>query len=240
MLGSVVKEDSMLRTNKVVWLLATTAVVVMLSASAALAAPDFARAYVVGNTAAWEISNVTGGAVTGIHLEFSQEVTITSKLEFGGYLPALGPATGTTFDFNGGSLVAGGTVILEWEPASAQPTFIIWMNGAQPAGKPYFTTLDKLGYLFGQGIVYLRQTNPAALQAAFAQFFADNGAYFVLLSQSLGMSLQDSLLPIIMSAPAEGIQNFFNTIVGMLGVTSLQDLVGGSVNFGALFQALGL
>ncbi|MCX6098702.1 MAG: hypothetical protein NTX69_01635, partial [Candidatus Bipolaricaulota bacterium] len=102
------------------------------------------------------------------------------------------------------------------------------------------TTLEKLGYLFGQGIVYMRQANPAALNAAFAQFFADNAAYFTVLSQSLGMSLQDSLLPIIMSAPAEGIQNFFNTIVGMLGVTDLQSLVGGSVNFSSLFGLLGL
>ena len=96
-----------------------------------------------------------------------------------------------------------------------------------------------MGYLFGQGIVYLRQANPAALQAAFGQFFADNAAYFAVLAQTLGMSLQDSLLPIIMSAPAEGIQNFFNTIVGMLGVTDLQSLVGGDVSFNALFKVLG-
>jgi len=75
---------------------------------------------------------------------------------------------------------------------------------------------------------------------AFAQFFADNGAYFAVLSQSLGMSLQDSLLPIIMSAPAEGIQNFFNTIIGMLGVTDLSGLLGGDVDFSSLFQVLGL
>jgi len=54
------------------------------------------------------------------------------------------------------------------------------------------------------------------------------------------MSLQDSLMPIIMSAPAEGIQNFFNTIVGMLGVTSIEDLLQGAVDFSALLGALGL
>jgi hypothetical protein len=78
------------------------------------------------------------------------------------------------------------------------------------------------------------------LGAAFAQFFADNKDYLAVVSSSLGMSLADSLMPIIMSAPAEGIQNFFNTIVGMLGVTSIGDLLEGAVDFSSLLNALGL
>jgi hypothetical protein len=85
------------------------------------------------------------------------------------------------------------------------------MNGVQPTGSLTYHARS-LGYLFGQGIVHLRQADPAALNAAFAEFFADNGAYFAQLSQALGMSLQDSLLPIIMSAPARE-SELFNTIV---------------------------
>ncbi len=221
-------------------LLAVLTLVVAMSLSA-VAAVD----YIVpltnpdGHVALWLLNNTTGGTVTGLQIEFDQAVTIISSNAIGGNLVPAQGTTGAAFTFLG-ELVSQGTLPLEWEPASAKPTFIMWLSGSRAVGTPYFTTLDKLGYLFGQGIVHLREVNPAGLQAAFAQFFADNGAYFVQLSQALGMSLQDSLLPIIMSAPAEGIQNFFSTIVGMLGVTDLQGLLGGSVNFGALFQALGL
>jgi hypothetical protein len=60
------------------------------------------------------------------------------------------------------------------------------------------------------------------------------------LSASLGMSLVDSLMPIILQAPAEGIANFFNTIVAMLGVTTLDGVLEGGINFSALFGLLGL
>jgi hypothetical protein len=192
-----------------------------------------------GDVALWLLNNTTGATVTGLQIEFDQAVTIVASNAIGGNLVPAQGTTGSAFTFVG-ELVSQGTLPLEWKPATAKPTFIVWLSGARAVGTPYFTTIEKLGYLFGQGIVYVRQANPAALSAAFAQFFADNAAYFTVLSQSLGMSLQDSLLPIIMSAPAEGIQNFFNTIVGMLGVTDLQSLVGGSVNFGALFALLGL
>ena len=192
-----------------------------------------------GDVALWLLNNTTGATVTGLQIEFDQAVTIVTSNAIGGNLVPAQGKTGSAFTFLG-ELVSQGTLPLEWQPVTAKPTFIMWLSGARAVGTPYFTTIDKLGYLFGQGIVYVRQANPAALNAAFGQFFADNAAYFVQLSQSLGMSLQDSLLPIIMSAPAEGIQNFFNTIVGMLGVTDLQSLVGGSVNFGALFALLGL
>lgn len=192
-----------------------------------------------GDVALWLLNNTTGATVTGLQIEFDQAVTIVTSTAIGGNLVPAQGTTGSAFTFVG-ELVSQGTLPLEWQPATAKPTFIVWLSGARAVGTPYFTTIEKLGYLFGQGIVYVRQANPAALNAAFAQFFADNAAYFTVLSQSLGMSLQDSLLPIIMSAPAEGIQNFFNTIVGMLGVTDLQSLVGGAVNFGALFALLGL
>ncbi len=192
-----------------------------------------------GEVALWLLNNTTGGTVTGLQIEFDQSVTIVSSNAIGGNLVPLQGTSGTAFTFVG-ELVSHGTLPLQWEPASASPTFIVWLSGARAIGTPYFTTIDKLGYLFGQGIVHLREANPAALNAAFGQFFADNAAYFVQLSQALGMSLQDSLLPIIMSAPAEGIQNFFSTIVGMLGVTNLQGLLDGAVDFSSLFQALGL
>jgi len=192
-----------------------------------------------GNIGFWLLNNTTGATVTGVRIEFSEPVTILSSNAIGGNLVPAEGTSGSAFTFLG-ELVSLGTFPIEWTPATATPSYIVWLSGQRPVGTPYFTTIDKLGYLFGQGIVYLRQANPAALQAAFAQFFADNAAYFAVLAQTLGMSLQDSLLPIIMSAPAEGIQNFFNTIVGMLGVTDLQSLVGGDVSFNALFQVLGL
>ncbi len=221
-------------------LLAVLTLVVVMSVSA-MAAVD----YIVpltnpdGHVALWLLNNTTGGTVTGLQIEFDQPVTIISSNAIGGNLVPAQGTSGAAFTFLG-ELVSQGTLPLEWEPVSAKPTFIMWLSGNRAVGTPYFTTLDKLGYLFGQGIVHLREANPAALQAAFGEFFADNGAYFVQLSQALGMSLQDSLLPIIMSAPAEGIQNFFNTIVGMLGVTDLQGLLGGSVDFSSLMTALGL
>lgn len=192
-----------------------------------------------GDIALWLLNNTTGAPVTGIQIEFSEPVTIVSSNAIGGNLVPLQGTSGAAFTFVG-DLVSYGTFPIEWTPASAQPTFIVWLSGSRAVGTPYFTTIDKLGYLFGIGIVYMRQADPAALQGAFAQFFADNGAYFAQLSQSLGMSLADSLLPVILSAPAEGIQNFFNTIVGMLGVTSLDGLLGGDVDFSALFKVLGL
>ncbi len=195
--------------------------------------------YVAGDTAVWFFNNTTGMDVTGLQVEFDQEVTIVNKIEIGGGLAPLGELTGTAFTFVG-ELVKHGTVELDWQPVNAVPTYAIWLSGERAAGTPYFTTIAKLGYLFGQGIVHLREADPAALAAAFEQFFQDNADYLAGLSESLGMSLQDSLMPIIMAAPAEGIENFFNTIVGMLGVTTLEGVLEGGIDFSALFEALGL
>lgn len=191
-----------------------------------------------GDAGLWLLNNTTGATVTGFQIEFDAPVTILNSNAIGGNLVPLEGTTGKTFTFVG-ELISYGTLPLMWEPASASPTYIVWLSGSRAVGTPYFTTVEKLGYLFGQGIVYLRQADPAALNAAFTKFFTDNAMYFAQLSQSLGMSLQDSLLPVIMSAPAEGIQNFFSTIVGMLGVTSLDGLLGGDVDFSALFKVLG-
>jgi hypothetical protein len=196
-------------------------------------------AYVVGDTAVWLFNNTTGMDVTGLQLEFDEEVTIVNKIEFGGAMVALEGTTGTTFTFVG-DLVKYGTVQLDWQPVTAVPTFAVWLSGESMAGTPYFTTIAKLGYLFGQGIVAVREANPAALGAAFEQFFVDNAEYLGGLSASLGMDLQDSLMPIIMASPAEGIENFFNTIVGMLGVTDLAGVLEGGIDFSALFTLLGL
>ncbi len=196
--------------------------------------------YSAGDYTAGLFGNETGAAVIGLHIEFDQPVTITNKVEFGGYLPAPGKLTGDTFDFIGGTLAASGTVELDWQPADAKPTLVQWIGKSGPVGTPYFTTLEALGKLLGEGIVRLREEHPDQLQQAFAQFFADNADYFKALSESLGMPLQQSLMPIIMSAPAEGIANFFNTLVGSLGVTNLDQLLHGDVDFTALLQALGL
>jgi len=195
--------------------------------------------YVTGDTAVWLFNNNAGMDITGIQVEFDQEVTITNKVEIGGALTSLEPLTGKTFTMVG-SLVKNGTLELDWQPASAVPTFAVWLSGERGVGKPFFTSLQKLGHLFGVGIVHLRESDPVALGAAFEQFFADNADYLAGLSESLGMSLADSLMPIIMASPAEGIENFFNTIMGMLGVTSLAEAVTGDVDWSSLFTALGM
>jgi len=191
------------------------------------------------DSAIWLIDNTTGAPVTGLHLEFSQEVTIVGKVDVGGNLVAVGELTGTSFDFVG-ELCNLGTVIFEWQPVDAVPALVQWLSGTSPVGAPFFTSVQVLGRLLAEGIVAARETDPAALQAGFQQFFADNADYLASLSESLGMSLADSLMPIIMSSPAEGIENFFNTVIGMFGVTSLDDLLSGPVDFSALLHMIGL
>jgi len=147
--------------------------------------------------------------------------------------------TGTTCDFAGGSLVAAGGVELDWQPAEAKPVLISWLDNGKSVGAPYFTSLDIFGRLLGEGIVAMREANPEQLNALFSHFFADNKDYFDQVSHSLGMPLEQSVMPIIMAAPAEGITNFFNTLVGMLGATSLDDVLHGDVDFSALLGLLG-
>jgi hypothetical protein len=190
------------------------------------------------DSAIWFFDNTVGIAVTGLHIEFDQEVEFTHVVGLGGDM-MLVQSTGTSFDFFG-EFIPYGTFMVQWKPADAVPSLVMWMSGERPVGKPFFTTIAKLGYLFGQGIVHLREADPAGLAAAFNQFFLDNAEYLATLSASLGMSLADSLMPIILDAPAEGIENFFNTIVGMLGVTTLDGVLEGGINFSALFVFLGL
>ncbi|HHR84963.1 MAG TPA: hypothetical protein ENL23_01285 [Candidatus Acetothermia bacterium] len=213
--------------------------VLLLATTAAVAGGVDTAFYPAGDYTLVVLTNTTGTAVTGLHVEFDQEVTITNKIEIGGYLPATGELTGTTFDFAGGSLVAAGGVELDWQPADAKPVLISWLSDGKPVGAPYFTSLDVFGLLLGKGIVAMREADPEGLNALFTQFFADNKDYFDQVSQSLGMPLEQSLMPIIMAAPAEGIANFFSTLVGMLGATSLDDVLHGDVNFSALMGLLG-
>jgi len=222
--------------RKTIWMVLGLIAALSLSA---FAADPWLYPVAVSDTAVWFLDNGTGAAVTGLQIEFDQDVTLVSKLELGGYLMAVTPETGSVFTFVG-DLVNFGTVQLEWQPADAVPTFAVWLNGEAMAGTPFFTTIAKLGYLFGQGIVKLREADPAGLAAAFDQFFLDNAEYLESLTASLGMSLADSLMPIILASPAEGIENFFNTIVGMLGVTDLAGVLEGGIDFSALFAALGL
>jgi len=216
------------------------AVVLFSLSSATLAGGVEAVFYEAGTMAVGMFTNTVGAAVTGLHIEFDCKVTIVNKVEFGGYLPLLGELTGTAFDFAGGGLVASGTVELDWEPVEARPSLVQWISGTAPVGTPYFTSIEVLGRLLGEGIVMVREANPELLAAAFEQFFATNAEFFGALEESLGISLQESLMPIIMAAPAEAIANFFNTIIGMLGVTTLDEVLQGDVDFSALFALLGL
>jgi hypothetical protein len=230
----------MIRTKNL-WLV--LGLVVSLSLTAFATTP-FTETYVVGGTAVWLFNNTAGETANILHLEFEEEVTLSTTLAIGGQLVPMGPLTGTVFDF-AGSLMKGGTLQVYIEPVTAIPALAQWLKmdaagNTIPIGSPFFTSLTVLGRLFGIGIVALREANPAALAGAFEQFFTDNAAYLAGLSESLGMSLADSLMPIIMASPAEGIENFFNTIMGMLGVTSLADAVTGSVDWSALFAALGM
>ncbi len=208
---------------------------------AAVAQVDWILPYTspVGSEALVSFSNTTGTTVDVLHLEFAEEVTVTYSMTIGGTLTPLGAATGTVFDF-AGELVPHGELFVTWEPASAFPVYGTWLVGQRPTGIPLVGSVAVLGRLFGQGIVHAREADPEGLTAAFAAFFADNAEFLGELSASLGMSLQDSLMPIIMEAPAEGIENFFNTIVGMLGVSSLEEVIGGDMDFSALFAFLGL
>jgi len=214
----------------------------VLSIGAAGQLPGWITSYTgpyVGEDAFVAFSNLTGDTANVLHLEFDQEVTITNYIAIGGIPLLVGEATGTTIDFVG-EMINYAQIYVSWAPITAFPVFAQWLVDATPAGSPFIGSIAVLGRLFGQGIAAVRDANPAALLAAFDQFFADNVDYLAGLSASLGMSLADSLMPVIMDAPAEGIENFFNTIVGMLGVSSLEEVVGGDMNFSALFALLGL
>ena len=230
----------MIRTKNL-WLV--LGLVVSLSLTA-FAADPWTETYILGNEALWLFNNTTGETANVLHLEFEEEVTISNVHAVGGGLVPTGPLTGTVFDF-AGTLSKNATFLIQVEPATAVPALAQWLKmdatgNAVPIGSPYFTSVAVMGRLFGIGIVAVREANPAALLGAFEQFFADNAEYLEGLSASLGMSLADSLMPIIMASPPEGIENFFNTIMGMLGITSLTEVVTGSVNWGALFTVLGI
>jgi hypothetical protein len=192
-----------------------------------------------GAAAHFSFTNTSGATADVLHLEFEEEVTLTYSIAIGGIPVLMGEATGMTFDFVG-AMISNAEIYTIWEPVTAVPVFGQWLAGGAPAGSPHIGSIAVLGRLFGQGIVAVREANPAALGAAFEQFFADNAEYFAVLVASIGIDLQSQLMPIIMTAPAEGIENFFGTIVGMLGVSSLGEVLGGDVNFGALFALLGL
>ncbi len=210
-----------------------------LSAAALGSAFDVAF-YPAGEVTVGLFTNTTGAAVTGMHIEFDQQVTITNKIAIGGFLPAVSEESGSVFDFVGGELVASGTVELDWSPSEARPVLILWVSETGTVGAPYFTTIAVFGQLLGEGIVAVREADQALLLATFATFFADNEEFFALLSESLGMPIQDSLMPIIMSAPAEAIGNFLSTIVGMLGVSTLDEVLQGDLDFSSLLALLGL
>jgi len=214
--------------------------VALLSLSA-VAQADWILSYTsVGGGADAHLSFVNTSGVTAnvLHLEFAEEVTLTYSLAIGGVLVPVAAVTGTTIDL-AGEMVNYGEIYTIWEPVTAYPIYAQWLAGTTPVGTPHIGSVAVLGRLFGQGIAALRDANPAALQAAFDQFFADNGEYLAGLSESLGMDLATQLMPVILAAPAEGIENFFNTIIGMLGVTSLEEVIGGDLDFSSLFAALG-
>lgn len=214
----------------------------LLSLAAVGQLPDWILSYTSpygGDAAHVSFVNMTGTTTDVLHLEFEEEVTLTYSLAIGGIPILVSETTGTVFDFVG-AMIPNAEIYTIWEPVTAFPVFGQWLAGGAPAGPPFINSLTVLGRLFGQGIVAAREANPAALGAAFEQFFTDNAAYFADLTASLGIDIASQLMPIILTAPAEGIANFFGTIVGMLGATSLEEVVGGGVNFGSLFALLGL
>ena len=83
------------------------------------------------DSAIWLIDNTTGAPVTGLYIEFSQEVTIVGKVDVGGNLVAAGELTGTSFTFVG-ELCNLGTVIFEWQPIEAVPA----LRGSSPHARP--------------------------------------------------------------------------------------------------------
>ncbi len=212
-----------------------------------LAVGAWTEVYPSPETADWFFRNTTGTAVNVLHLEFEQEVTLNYSAVVGGDVMSggmvlSGTMTGRTFDFVGGLVELGAIQInvpLGTVPALAQWLRFDASGSPVPVGEPFFTSIAVLGRLFGQGIVAAREANPEALMAAFDEFFESNAEFLVEASQALGMSLADSLMPIIMASPAEGIENFFNTVIGMLGVTELSDVTEGDVDFSALFALLG-
>ena len=213
----------------------------VLSVAAVAQVPEWISVYTSpfgGEAAHVSFNNLTGDTANVLHLEFDQEVTVTYYLAVGGMPMLAGEATGTSMDFVG-CMINYSELYVVWEPITAFPVYAQWLVGERPTGTPFVGSIAVLGRLFGQGIAHAREADPAGLLAAFDQFFADNVEYLAGLSASLGMSLADSLMPVILDAPAEGIENFFNTIVGMLGVASLEEVIGGEMNFSALFAFLG-
>ena len=77
-----------------------------------------------GDVALWLLNNTTGATVTGLQIEFDQAVTIVTSNAIGGNLVPAQGTTGSAFTFVG-ELVSQGTLPLEWQPATAKPTFII-------------------------------------------------------------------------------------------------------------------
>ncbi len=183
-------------------------------------------------------SNTVGAVVTGLHVEFDREVTITHKIEFGGYLPARSEKTAWAFDFAEGTLVAGGTVELNWTPAEARPLLIQWLSGSEPVGDPYLALPQELGRMLSEGIAEVRKENPGLVTAALVRFFGDNTEFLAALNASLGVSLQEWLPPLLMTASPAGIENFFNALIEMLGVTSLEMFREGEADLSALFSLL--
>lgn len=183
-------------------------------------------------------SNTVGTVATGLHVEFDRQVTITHKTEFGGYLPAQSEKTAWAFDFVEGTLVAGGTVELDWTPAEARPILIQWLSGSELVGDPYLALPQEMGRMLSEGIAEARKENPELVTAALARFFGDNTEFLAALNASLGVSLQEWLPPLLMAASPAGIENFFNALIETLGVRSLEMLRDGEADLSALFSVL--
>jgi len=183
-------------------------------------------------------SNTVGTVATGLHVEFDRQVTITHKTEFGGYLPAQSEKTAWAFDFVEGTLVAGGAVELDWTPAEARPILIQWLSESELVGDPYLALPQELGRMLSEGIAEARKENPELVTAALARFFGDNTEFLAALNASLSVSLQEWLPPLLMTVSPAGIENFFNALIEMLGVRSLEMLRDGEADLSALFSVL--
>jgi len=134
-------------------------------------------------------------------------------------------------------LTVAGRGRLRWEPATAEPSLVMWLVGDKPAGKPYFATVPALIKVISGGLVALRDADPQAFTSLLTQFFTVNTSLADTLG-SLGLSPQ-VLTGMLTVAPAEGIENLLTTLIGSFGLDTVDKFMA-AFDWSLVFEALGL
>jgi len=195
------------------------------------------RVFTVGTRTIHWFANTSGQAVTGLRIAFDEPVTLVGKVEvFGGLENVTGTDEGMEFLFQG-KLAPHGFVELRWEPATAEPSLVMWLVGDKPAGKPYFATVPALIKVISGGLVALRDADPQAFTSLLTQFFTVNTSLADTLG-SLGLSPQ-VLTGMLTVAPAEGIENLLTTLIGSFGLDTVDKFMA-ALDWSLVFEALGL